>query len=301
MPRRGQGGNDGAMRQGGPAAFWQAMNLAAFALAATLPALVLIPLNFDSIHGYYAYSIPVAGATVDIYSIVYDTVDDDGYYIEPRYHFNRTRVTEHVGTIMGLPFMIASVEPVGNGTIRVDFADKNYTIYSHDGSTYRVAPPFSHSEVIGVNQTFVALCSNYRSERYNDHSSTGLVIYQYRGIETHTITEVEQFVPATEYGKEGATRMRLHGDSAHAVRTITLSPPKEVQVYKFLSMSSYTDGKMRCDYPQVIEHTVDSMRVDTANFRATLQEWGEQRSAYFGQEDAARSKAFYDTLYEWYK
>ncbi len=301
MPRRGHAGNDSEWRQNALAAFLQAMNLAAFALAATLPALVLIPLNFDSIHGYYAYSIPVAGATVDIYSIVYDTVDDDGYYIEPQYHFNRTRVTEHVGTIMGLPFMIASVEPVGNGTIRVDFADKNYTIYSHDGSTYRVAPPFSHSEVIGVNQTFVALCSNYRSERYNDHSSTGLVIYQYRGIETHTITEVEQFVPATEYGKDGATTMRLRGDSAHAVRTIELSSPKEVQVYKFLSMSSYTDGKMRCDYPQVIEHTVDSMRVDTANLRAALQEWTEKRSAYFGWKDPARSKAFYDVLYEWFR
>ena len=277
------------------------MNHLAFALAATLPALVLIPLNFDSIHGYYAYSIPVAGATVGIYSIVYDTVDEDGYYIRPEYHLNRTHVTEYVGTIMGLPFMIASVEPVGDGTIRVNFADKNYTIYSHDGSMYRVAPPFSHSEVIGVNQTFVALCSNYGSERDSDHDSTGLVIYQYRGIEAHTITEVERLLPATEYGKAGATTMRLHGDSAHAVRTVTLSPPKEVQVYKFLSMSSYTDGKMRCDYPQVIEHTVDSMRVDTANFRATLQELAEQRYAYFGRGDLASFKAFYDALYELYK
>ena len=289
------------MRQGGPAAFWQAMNHAAFALAAILPALVLISLNFDSIYGYYAYSIPVAGATVSLYSIVYDTVDEDGYYIEPEYHLNRTRVTEYVGTVMGIPFMISNVEPLGDGTIRVNFADENYTIYSHDGSTYRVAPPFSHSEVIGVNQTFVVLCSNYRSERYNDHSSTGLVIYQYRGIETHTITEVEQFLPATEYGRDGATTMSLHGDSAHAVRTIELSPPKEVQVHKFLSMSSSTDGTMRCDYPQVIEHTVDSMRVDTANLRAALQEWTEKRSAYFGWKDPARSKAFYDVLYEWFR
>lgn len=276
------------------------MNLAAFALAATLPALVLIPLNFDSIHGYYAYSIPVAGATASTYSIVYDTVDEDGYYIEPEYHLNRTRVTERVGTIMSIPFMVAKVEPLGDGTIRVDFADENYTIYSHDGSTYRVAPPFSHSEVIGVNQTFVALCSNYRSERYNDHSSTGLVIYQYRGIETHTITEVERLVPATEYGKDGATTMRLYGDSKYAVRTVELSPPKEVQVHKFLFMSAYTDGKMRCDYPQVIEHTVDSMRVDPANFRAILRE-DERRSADLEWVDPDRLKARYDALYEWYE
>lgn len=301
MPRRGHAGNDSEWRQNAPAAFLQAMNHAAFALAATLPALVLIPLNFDSIHGYYAYGIPVAGSVVGTYSIVYDTVDEDGYYIEPQYHLNRTRVTEHVGTVMGHSFMIANVEPLGDGTIRVNFADKNYTIFSHDGSTYRVAPPFSHSEVIGVNQTFVALCSNYRSERNSDHDSTGLMIYQYRGIETHKFTEVEQLVPATEYGKDGATVMRLHGDSAHAVRTITLSPPKEVQVHKFLAMSVHTDGKMRCDYPQVIEHTVDSLRVDTANFRTTLREWAEQQYAYFEWEDPARLKASNDVLYEWYR
>ena len=298
MPRGGQGGNDSEWRQNAPAAFLQAMNHAVFALAAALPALVLIPLNFDSIHGYYAYSIPVAGSIVGTPSIVYDTVDDDGYYIEPEYHLNRTRVTERVGTVIGLPFMIANVELLGDGTIRVNFADKNYTIFSHDGSTYRVAPPFSHSEVIGVNQTFVVLCSNYRSERDSDHDSTGLVIYQYRGIETHTITEVERLVPATEYGKDGATTMR--GDSKYAVRTIELSPPKEVQVYKFLSMSSYTDGKMRCDYPQVIEHTVDSLRVDTANLGAILRE-DERRSADLEWVDLDRLRARYDALYELYK
>ena len=84
------------------------------------------------------------------------------------------------------------------------------------------------------------------------------------------------------------------------VRTIALSPPKEVPVYKFLSMSAHTDGRMRCDYPQVIEHTVDSMRV-YPDFRATLREWAEARYAGSEQADQARIRASHNALCEWYR
>lgn len=291
------------MRRKVPAGFWQAMNHMAFAVAAALPAMVLIPLNFDAIHGYYAYNIPVAGATVDIYSIAYVTVDDPGYILLPFHSANRTHVIEYVGDPHHIyAFLIANIELMDDETIRVDFADRNYTIFSHDGSTYRLAPPFSHTELIRVNQTFVAFCNN-PPDGWHDvpDNSTGLVIYQYRGMDTHTITEVKQMLPAMEHGQDGSAEQRPQGDGAHATRTITLSPPKDIRVHKFLSMSAYTDGKMRCDYPQVIERTVDSMRVDPANFRAVLQEHAEARSTYLEWTDPARVKAWYDVLYEWYR
>ena len=290
------------MRRKVPAGFWQAMNHVAFAVAAALPALVLIPLNFDAIHGYYAYSVPVADATVDIYSIVYAAVDDHRYGLLPFHSLNRTFVTEHVGSRFGLGLLIADIERVDDETIRVDFADKNYTIFSHDGSMYRLAPPFSHTELIGVNQTFVALCNNPPDGWHNTtDNSTGLMIYQYRGVDTHTITEVEQMLPAMEHGQDGSVELRRQGDDGYTTNIITLSPPKDIRVHKFLSMSAYTDGKMRCDYPQVIERTVDSMRVDPANFRAVLQEHAEARSAHLEWTDPARVKAGYDVLYEWYR
>ena len=290
------------MRRKVPAGFWQAMNHMALAVAAALPAMVLIPLNFDAIHGYYAYNIPVAGATVDIYSIAYFAVDDRQYGLLPFYSLNRTLVDEHVGSHSGFAFLIANIETVDDETIRVDFADKNYTIFRYDGLTYRPAPPFSHTELIRVNQTFVAFCNNLPDGWHDGpDNSTGLVIYQYRGIDTHTITEVKQTLPTMEHSQDGAAELRPQGDGTHTTRTITLSPPKEIRVHKFLSMAAYTDGKMRCDYPQVIERTVDSMRVDPANFRAVLQEYAEARSAYREWTDPARVKAWYDVLYEWYR
>ena len=290
------------MRRKVPAGFWQTMNHMAFAVAAALPAMVLIPLNFDAIHGYYAYNIPVAGATVDIYSITYFPVDDRSYGLLPFHSLNRTFVDEHVGSHSGFAFLIANIEPVDDETIRVDFADKNYTIFKYDGRTYQLAPPFSHTELIRVNQTFVAFCNN-PPDGWHDgpDNSTGLVIYQYRGIDTHTITEVKQMLPTMEHSQDGSAELRPQGDGAHTTRTITLSPPKEIRVHKFLSMAAYTDGKMRCDYPQVIERTVDSMQVDPANFRAVLQEHAEARSAYLEWTDPARVKAGYDVLYEWYR
>ena len=54
------------------------MNNMTFAIAATLPVLLLLMLNFESIHGYYAYTVPVARSTVDVYTIVYVTVEENG-------------------------------------------------------------------------------------------------------------------------------------------------------------------------------------------------------------------------------
>lgn len=41
------------------------MNLLAFAAAAALP--LALALNFEAMHAYYAYSLPVAGSTVEIH------------------------------------------------------------------------------------------------------------------------------------------------------------------------------------------------------------------------------------------
>lgn len=279
------------------------MNNMTFAIAATLPVLLLLMLNFESIHGYYAYTVPVARSTVDIYTIVYVTVEEDGrgYSLSPFQSLNRTFVTEYVGSDSHfLPFLIADIVLLDNEVIRVDFGDKGYTIFSHDGTSYRPAPPFSHTETIKVNQTFLALCTNHVHERSNVHDSTGLAIYQYRGTETYKITKVKQMLPVTEYGKDGATGLLSHGDTTYATRDTTLSPPKEVLVYKFLAMAAYTDSRIRCDYPQIIEHTVDSKRIDPADFKTILQGWAELKYGDSKRIVPDNIKASTDVLYEWY-
>ena len=111
------------------------MNNTTFAVAAALPVLLLLLLNFESIYGYYAYTLPVAGSTVDIYSIVYATAEEDskGYNITPFQSLNRTFVTEYVGSGSHFsPFLIAKIDLLDDEAIRVDFEDGGYTIFSHD-------------------------------------------------------------------------------------------------------------------------------------------------------------------------
>ena len=280
------------------------MNNTTFAVAAVLPVLLLLLLNFESIYGYYAYTLPVAGSTVDIYSIVYATAEEDGkgYSITPFQSLNRTFVTEYVGSGSHFfPFLIAKIDLLDDETIRVDFEDGGYTIFSLDELPYRPAPPFSHTETIRVNQTFVALCTNHAHEHDDAHDSTGLVIYQYRGLDTLKITKVKQMLPTTEHGKGGATGLLSHGGATYATRSMTLSPPKDVLVYKFLSMAAYTEGRIGCDYPQIIEHTVDAKRIDPADIGAILEEWSEQKYGGLGRADMDSVKASNDVLHEWYK
>ena len=276
------------------------MNGLAFAAAAVLPALVLVPLNFDAMHGYYAYHLPVAGSVVDGYRISYTTADekDYRYSILTSYASNSTLVRDYMkvdGPVREM--LIMRIRPLDNQTIQVDFGDGGYTVWRLTGTSYEPArpiPKFSHTEAIRVNQTFVTTCLNLPpldSDSYRDYDGTGLIVSQYRGTDTIEIAEAEQHMLVTEGVTDDWPGRSHHGGATYATRTVSITPPEKVRVYKFLVASVSTDGKMRCDYPQVVEHTIDAKRIEPSDIKAasgTLYEWYKQRreSSTLGPRDA---------------
>ena len=251
------------------------MDIRAFAVIAALPPLAVLALNFEALHGYHAYSLPVAGSTVDIRQVYYMTADadDHNYFVSfvPSRGISVRHYPMSENAAPGM-FAIRNITAVDSETIRINFADNGYTITrSGTGQTHRPMPAFSHAETIRVNQTFVALCNNLPASWLPEgdaDNSTGLVIFQYRGLETHEVTDVQQFLPVTGHDVPAGSSLLTSGSSRYAVSWMALDPPREILTHKFLFMSAYTHGRMQCDYPQVIEHTIDSKRIDPADIRA---------------------------------
>ena len=265
------------------------MNLPALAAVAALPLALALALDFEALHGHYAYSLPVAGSTVDIHQVYYMTAVEDDYNYLVHFVPSRGIYVRHYPMSESAPpgmFAVKNITAVDSGTIEVNFADNDYTITRSDtGQTYKPMPAFSHTETIRVNQTFVALCNNvpdpWLPEGHADNS-TGLVILQYRGLESHEVTDVEQFLPVTGRDVPDGAGLYVHGSLRYATSWIALDPPREILTHKFLFMSAYTHGRMQCDYPQVIEHTIDSKRIGPADIKAVsgaLYERYRQRPA----------------------
>lgn len=241
-----------------------------------LPCLAVFALNLSAVHGHYAYSVPVAESTVDFYTISYMVAEKDDYNYDV--HFFPPRgvyVREYPAAENRTPgeFTISGITQADSETIKIDFANNNYTITnSKSGLSYRPFPVFSHTETVGVNQTFVVMCNDVNPPWLDDgvdDGGTPLVIYQYRGLEVHEVNEVKQILPVTseEDVPEGAS-MIIHGDLLYSAEWIELDQPKKIPVHKFLWISAFTDSEMPCDYPSVIRHTVDSKQVEPADVAA---------------------------------
>lgn len=248
------------------------MNSLAFAAAAVLPILVLVPLNFEGMHGYYAYHLPVAGSAIDGYRISYTTIEekDHRYSILTAHPVNLTLVSDYLeldGPVHEP--LIERIEPLDEQTIRVYFSDKNYTMWKQDGTSYKPIPAFSHVETIKVNQTFVTMCRNRAPQGSDGAAGTGLMVFQYRGTDTVEITKATQIMPVTEGVTDDWTgRMWWDDITTYATRDVHLDPPEKVPVHKFLLAHAYTDTMMRCDYPEVIKHAIDARGIDPADIRA---------------------------------
>ena len=260
------------------------MNRRMLAAIAVAPCLAAFALGFEEMRNHYEYSLPVAGSTVWGYQLFYMTADSDHHsYVVHFRPKGSIYVTDYpMSERRGGMFTVRNVTLIDDETIRVDFADNDYTITnSKSGMSYKPVPKFSHSETIRVNQTFVAMCNNsppsWPSRSDGDDHGTGLAILQYRGLVTHEVASVEQFLPVDRgYLPEEGEALSIHGDSVHAARWKALDPPESIPTYRFLFASASTHGEMRCDYPQVIEHTVDSKRIgpaDVRDFGGTLYEW----------------------------
>lgn len=235
------------------------MNRRTFVAIAILPCLAILALNLEAIHGHYAYSLPIAGSTIGFYELVYVPVEKDDYKYSITFFPHNTSlvVYEHTRTEHTSPyFTMKGVAAASDGIIEVDFAQNNLTITrSTDGHSYRPAPVFSHTETIGVNQTFVVLCDNPPPGwSRTDVDSTGLALLQYRGLEVLKVSSVVHVAPHSDWKHEGIRK--------------PVTPPKDLLTYKFLGMTGYTHGEMQCDYPQVIEHAVDSRRADPAHIKS---------------------------------
>lgn len=258
------------------------MNLFMFGIVAIIPFLTVFALNFEAIHGYYAYSLPVANSSLDFYQPNYITAVNDYcnytvmFFSSGKYVFHYP-LSECTGAGA---FTIQNITSIDGETIEIDFADNDYTITnSKTGLSYKPMPPFSHTEKIRVNQTFVALCNNRPASwpaEGEAHAGTGIVVFQYKGLELHEVTDVHLLLPAGISDVPDGVFSATPGGSKHAKNQT--EHPKELLTHKFLGMSGSTHGKIQCDYPQVIEHTIDSWRVDPADI-----------------------KSFSDVVYEWYK
>ena len=96
-----------------------------------LPCLAVFALNLSAVHGHYAYSVPVAESTVDFYTISYMVAEKDDYNYDV--HFFPPRgvyVREYPAAENRTPgeFTISGITQADGETIKIDFADNNYTI-----------------------------------------------------------------------------------------------------------------------------------------------------------------------------
>ena len=258
------------------------MNLLAFGIIAAMPLLTVLALNFDAMHGYYAYSLPVAGSTMDVYIPYYMMALREDFNYNVHFFFSGGLDVSHwpmseVDAVRS--FTISNITMIDSETIKVDFADNDYTITrSKTGQSFKPVPEFSHTETIRVNQTFVVTCINLPASWLREgeaDNSTGLAIFQYRGLELHNVTEVRQFLPAAgRDSPEGESA--APGGQTYTESRITLDPPKELLTHKFLFVSGGTNGRIECDFPQIIEHTIDSKRIGPDYIRdvgSELYEW----------------------------
>lgn len=248
------------------------MNLPTLAIIASLPCLAIFALNTGAIYGHYAYSLPVEGSTVQVYELAYVPVEEDDYKygINFRPHNVSIVVSEHpAGKYLPAYATIKSIAPANGEAITVYFAQNNYTITRYDGRSYKPAPVFSHTMEIGINQTFVVVCNNPPADWPSDGiDGTGLVILQYRGVEVHNVTDVMHIRPVVNGTVPKGETLTIHGDSQYTKSWKAVTPPREIPAYKFLRMSAYTHSEMQCDYPQVIEYSLDSKRVDPADIKS---------------------------------
>lgn len=201
----------------------------------------------------------------------YTTVDekDHGYAIMPLHEANRTVVEKYAGDDRPLyTLLITGITLLDDGTIKVEFEDKDYNITSSDDVTYRLVPEFTHAETIRVNQTFVAMCLNLPPELADGRAGTGLKIFQYRGVDMHMLTQVKHLVPLMDGTIHNTTGWSWHGDVVYGIHNELVSPPREIPVHKFLSISAYTENTLRCDYPEVIKYTVDAKKVRPTDIKA---------------------------------
>ena len=173
------------------------------AISVVMVGIILISINYSSIHDFYAYSVPLNNFTVskssDISRTFQDVLDDDSEcfttlnendfcYLNP-VRFNDDGAT--VSFVKGKSGIEGEIhfDPVGIGAnyflmfnmtlisddkAIITFADKDYKIGNSREILYEVDDDFEFTAEVEKFDTFISHCSNYEG--------TTVTIVQYLGI-----------------------------------------------------------------------------------------------------------------------
>ncbi len=211
-----------------------------FVISSAIVLILLISINYNSIHDYYVYSVPLNSLVlgpnfstdnVEQFQKIYNDENSECFttlnenlfcYPKPRMHGESMMVSYVVGTNeidgelhfdpinKGVSyFTMKNMTLVKGDTVLITFADNDYRVGNATFTKYEITEDFEFTAIIEKFDSFIAKCNNYEG--------TAVTIVQYLGIDT--IDEVDYFLT-----------WHMLADSEKGVT---------------------------CDYPQIIKHSLD--------------------------------------------
>lgn len=120
------------------------MNKLFFVISAIIVGLLLIGLNYKTIHDYTTYTVPMKNAVFD----------------EQGGHYDYLQINKHPNMMS-----MEKIELQKDNSINVIFGQNNYQWYP---SGYKPIPEFTYEHNFKMNDTFVVLCTNIGKDGYAD-------------------------------------------------------------------------------------------------------------------------------------
>jgi hypothetical protein len=193
-----------------------------FVISCVFVPLLLISINYDPIHDFYAYDVPLNNLTIPVYTDIvknfqkmYDYKDSECFttpnenlfcYSSPLFEDGpRTAIVLSEngfdGEIHFDPvdsgtsyFTMKNIVRISDDTAMITFTDNNYRVGNKDRTTYEITDKFEFDAIVEKFDSFIAKCNNYEG--------TLVTIVQYLGVDTldgidyfltwHTLAESEQ-------------------------------------------------------------------------------------------------------------
>jgi len=191
---------------------------ALFVISAVFISLLLISINYESISGFYEYSVPLDKAVIvsnfpsndpNKFQKISQQKDSTCYatlsmnlfcYTKPKIHDEQNKDHlysfiignngingeihfDRIGSDGGI-FTIKNMTLITGDVISITFADKNYRIGNENRTTYEITDKFEFSAVVEKYDAFITNCGNFEG--------TAATIVQYLGIAT--INDIDYFV-----------------------------------------------------------------------------------------------------------
>ena len=183
-----------------------------FVISCVFVPLLLISINYDSIHDFYAYDVPLNNLVIPVntdivknFQKMYDYKDSECFttpngnlfcYSSPLFEDGpRTAIVLSEngfdGEIHFDPvdsgtsyFTMKNMSRISDDAAMITFADNDYQVGNKNRIDYEITDKFEFDAIVEKYDTFIAKCNNYEG--------TSVTLVQYMGVDT--IDEIDYFL-----------------------------------------------------------------------------------------------------------